>query len=83
MASLKQMVKGDMVNCPICNLPYQEWCNQPRILFCGDTICEDCAEKACQDNTLTCSLCSFTHTFKVENYGHIIANDKFVRLTDP
>ena len=55
--SLKQletfMIQGDMRRCVVCNLNYAKKDkdhrgNLPRVLFCGDSICEQCIIKHTQ-----------------------------------
>jgi hypothetical protein len=52
--SLKQletfMIQGDLRRCVVCNSQYankdgQNRGNLPRVLFCGDSICEQCIVK--------------------------------------
>ena len=46
------LIKGDLRNCVLCNTKYSEpdpaagiAGNLPRVLFCGDSLCESCITK--------------------------------------
>jgi len=46
------LIKGDLRNCVLCNSKYTEGspsqgiaANLPRVLFCGDSLCEHCITK--------------------------------------
>ena len=38
---LRQFIKGDLFHCIICNKRYTPD-NKPRVLFCGDCLCDHC-----------------------------------------
>ena len=49
------LIKGDLRNCVLCNSKYSEGdpsCGQssnlPRVLYCGDSLCESCIMKQIQ-----------------------------------
>ena len=46
------LIKGDLRNCVLCNSKYTEGdtsagiqANLPRVLYCGDSLCESCITK--------------------------------------
>ena len=69
--------------------------NLPRVLYCGDCLCEQCISKqiqrasvsdakigsvaACQ---LTCPVCCMKHIFKLTKTGYLICNDKYIKMQD-
>ena len=69
--------------------------NLPRVLFCGDSICENCIVKQIQrasiadkKNTnvaacqVVCPICNEKHIFKLTKTGFIICNDKYIKMED-
>ena len=38
------LIKGDLRNCVLCNSKFSEK-NVPRMLYCGDSLCEQCITK--------------------------------------
>lgn len=36
------LIHGDIYHCTICSSKFEEGKNPPRVLFCGDCLCENC-----------------------------------------
>ena len=54
------MIRGDLRNCVLCNSKYSEGdpergvaANLPRVLYCGDSLCENCITKQIQRASIT------------------------------
>jgi hypothetical protein len=53
------LIKGDLRRCVICNASYEDMDsngnggNLPRVLYCGDCICETCIVKQIQKASIT------------------------------
>ena len=97
----ENLLKGDITICVLCDQhfecselePAKE--NLPRVLYCGDCICEHCISKlitkasisdpkignvaAC---TITCPICCMRHIFKLTKTGYLICNDKYIKMQD-
>jgi len=95
------LIKGDLRRCVICNEKFEcaedetAASNLPRVLYCGDCLCEQCISKyiqrasvsdakigsvaACQ---LTCPVCCMKHIFKLTKTGYLICNDKYIKMQD-
>lgn len=98
ITNLKQLVsfiQGDLYHCAVCSSKFEEPSNLPRVLFCGDCLCERCIRSAIQPRALnqdsknsdaagqlTCLICNQVHIFKMTRHGFIVSNDKFVRYRD-
>lgn len=55
MTNLKQLVnfiQGDMLHCMVCSSKFEEPHNMPRVLFCGDSLCEKCLRQSIQPKAL-------------------------------
>jgi len=39
---LLNFIHGDIYHCAICSSKFEEPNNLPRVLFCGDCLCEKC-----------------------------------------
>lgn len=35
-------IHGDLYHCAVCSSKFEEDNNLPRVLFCGDSLCEQC-----------------------------------------
>jgi hypothetical protein len=42
LRKLHSLIKGDMLHCAICNAKFVETFNLPKVLYCGDCLCEKC-----------------------------------------
>ena len=97
------LIRGDLRRCVLCNSKYQEpdpekgtAGNLPRVLYCGDCICEQCITKQIQRASIAdrksvrnvaacqvvCPICTDKHIFKLTKTGYIICNDKYIKMTD-
>jgi NAD-dependent DNA ligase len=45
LRNLANYIKGDISHCTICSSKFSEN-NKPRVLFCGDCLCEDCIKRS-------------------------------------
>lgn len=79
------LIKGDLRRCVICNSEYSDndpvtntGGNLPRVLYCGDCLCENCIVKQIQRASITdkqnfniaacqvsCPICCVKHVFKL------------------
>lgn len=95
--NLKQLVNfihGDIYHCAICSSKFEEPTNLPRVLFCGDCLCERCIRSSIQPKAitdgknreaagqLTCLVCGQVHVFKMTRGGFIVSNERFVKIRD-
>ena len=97
------LIRGDLRRCVLCNSKYHEpdpekgiAGNLPRVLYCGDCICEQCIAKQIQRASIAdrknvknvaacqvvCPICTDKHIFKLTKTGYIICNDKYIKMTD-
>ncbi|CDW85013.1 UNKNOWN [Stylonychia lemnae] len=96
-ANLRHLVNyihGDLYHCAICSSKFEEPDNLPRVLFCGDCLCEKCIRESIlpQDQTeiaqakstkyLRCLICQQQHNFKMTKSGFVVCNDNFVKIKD-
>eukprot|EP00347_Sterkiella_histriomuscorum_P007453 403348858 len=93
---LVNYIHGDLYHCAICSSKFEETTNLPRVLFCGDCLCDQCIkdsilplikiEEGLDDKIITkqiqCPICNSIHIFKLSSDGYIICNDNFVKLKD-
>ena len=99
MTNLKQLlnfIQGDLYHCAVCSSKFEEPSNLPRVLFCGDCLCERCLRSSIQPKAistsdkgkheaagqLTCLICQQVHIFKMTRNGFVICNEKFVKVRD-
>lgn len=99
MTNLKQLlnfIHGDLYHCAVCSSKFEEPSNLPRVLFCGDCLCERCLRSSIQPKALTtsdkgkreaagqltCLVCQQVHIFKMTRNGFVICNEKFVKVRD-
>ena len=92
-------IRGDLRKCVICNADYQNPTstnqgNLPRVLYCGDCLCEGCIVKQIQKASITdkqqnvaacqvtCPICCVKHVFKLSKSGFLICNDKYIKVRD-
>ena len=97
------LIKGDLRRCVICNLEYSDndpisgsAGNLPRVLYCGDCMCENCIVKHIQKASITdrqnmknvaacqvtCPICCIKHVFKLTKSGFLICNDNYIKVAD-
>ena len=96
------LIKGDLRRCVLCNSKFSIpdadrgiAGNLPRVLFCGDSVCEHCIVKQIQRASITnkkntnvaacqvvCPICNEKHIFKLTKTGFIICNDKYIKMED-
>ena len=97
------MIRGDLRNCVLCNSKYSEGdpergvaANLPRVLYCGDSLCENCITKQIQRASITdrvnyqnvaacqvvCPVCDVKHIFKLTKTGFLVCNDKYIKVQD-
>lgn len=83
---------GGMTKCVICSSDFTD-SNLPRVLFCGDCICEGCIKiqkcsittdrnlnvAACQ---VTCPICLVQNVFKLTSTGFLICNERYIKIED-
>lgn len=94
---LMNFIHGDLYHCAICSSKFDPTTNLPRVLFCGDCLCERCLRSAVQPRALTpggqqqsseaagqltCLVCQQVHVFKMTRNGYVVANEKFVKVRD-
>ena len=92
---LASFIHGDLYHCAICSSKFEEPANLPRVLYCGDCLCEKCIRQSIMPkalneknhkreaaNQLTCLVCKQVHIFKMTKNGFIVCNDKFVKVRD-
>jgi len=89
-------IHGDLYHCAVCSSKFEEPGNLPRVLFCGDCLCERCLRSSIQPKALTtsdkskreaagqltCLICQQVHIFKMTRNGFVICNEKFVKVRD-
>lgn len=92
---LVNYIHGDLYHCAICSSKFEEPNNLPRVLFCGDCLCEKCISQSIMPisvidkvknlnaaKQIKCLVCNITHIFKMTKNGFIICNDNFVKVRD-
>jgi hypothetical protein len=93
---LLHFIHGDLYHCAVCSSRFEEPSNLPRVLFCGDCLCERCLRSSIQPKALsstdkskreaagqlTCLVCQQVHIFKMTRNGFVICNEKFVKVRD-
>uniref|UniRef100_A0A1I7THE8 RING-type domain-containing protein n=1 Tax=Caenorhabditis tropicalis TaxID=1561998 RepID=A0A1I7THE8_9PELO len=67
---------GFKVECQVCDQEFTETSRTPRILQCGHTVCEECANRLQANNRSTsCFCCAFSNTLNgnsfFKNYNQI------------
>ena len=97
LKKLVNFIHGDIYHCAICSTKFEEPNNLPRVLFCGDCLCEKCLRQSIQPKALndsknrrqqeaagqlTCLVCGLVHIFKMTRNGFIVCNEKFVKIRD-
>lgn len=97
------LIKGDLRNCVLCNSKYSKGdlkrgqaANLPRVLYCGDSLCESCIMKQIQRASISsgsniqnvaacqviCPVCDVKHIFKLTKTGFLVCNDKYIKVQD-
>lgn len=93
------LIRGDLRHCVLCNSEFTDTdsgpaTNLPRVLYCGDCLCENCIERQIQKVSLqdrqsnvascqiTCPICCVKHVFKLTRSGYLICNDKYIKVQD-
>ena len=96
------LIRGDLRRCVICNIEYKDvdlsagnGSNLPRVLYCGDCICENCIVKQIQRASIkdkhdlrkmvaavqvTCPVCQIKHIFKLTKSGFLVCNDNYIKM---
>lgn len=53
LRQLAAFIHGDIYHCAICSTKFEEPANLPRVLFCGDCLCERCIRSSIQPKAIT------------------------------
>ncbi len=81
-------MRNDLLHCPVCAASYaREPNNKPRVLPCGDSICERCllgflGRPSDSHLELRCPVCSKATKFQLEQKGYVVINGHALRVYD-